>query len=346
MSVLSRPSHGRGVFFVKCRPQGADIIEIVRKWRRAFVGYPPWKKGASYNPSNLSACIVDFSQPNDDWDDQIDESEYHRSMASNRRFAKDVKAGWIAMIPRPGDGLCWLSEVTGPFELTDAPPWREEYLKLRRESGLDIRNEQSHVGDIAQSWPLSPLQKVPFARVPRWISYRLLSRPTIGEIEGFLDLELDPYDTLKSLMDGSAAEVPAETGDTAEIERRLLTYVSPSAFEHLCVSLLQLEHPGDMWWHTGGSGDGGADGQGYSSNWEFTGVLQCKWHYSGKSLSDGWAGALPLGCRRHVLASLIHGEVQIDINTGEFWGRKRIAELVKKHARKVPLAKTLRVISD
>ena len=42
-----------------------------------------------------------------------------------------------------------------------------------------------------------------------------------------------------------------------EVERRLVESVGPGTFEHLCVSLLQLEFPEEVWVHVGGSGDGG-----------------------------------------------------------------------------------------
>ena len=45
--------------------------------------------------------------------------------------------------------------------------------------------------------------------------------------------------------------------DLVEVERRLADFVGPSTFEHLCVALLQLEHPDEIWEHVGGSGDGG-----------------------------------------------------------------------------------------
>jgi hypothetical protein len=43
------------------------------------------------------------------------------------------------------------------------------------------------------------------------------------------------------------------TDDLHEIERRLLTFVSPNALEHLVIALLQLERPHETWWHIGGT---------------------------------------------------------------------------------------------
>jgi hypothetical protein len=68
-----------------------------------------------------------------------------------------------------------------------------------------------------------------------------------------------------------------------------MDWVSPSAFEHLVVELLQLEAgPGIRWWHVGGSGDGGSDGLATDS----TGViaaLQCKWMHNGDPVELGEA---------------------------------------------------------
>ena len=49
----------------------------------------------------------------------------------------------------------------------------------------------------------------------------------------------------------------AWTLDIEEIKRRLAEDLTPTSFEHLVVSLLQLEHPTETWQYTGGPGDGG-----------------------------------------------------------------------------------------
>jgi hypothetical protein len=43
------------VFFVKCRPQGADIIDLVLAEKRVFIGYPPWRRGVPYNPDKTGS---------------------------------------------------------------------------------------------------------------------------------------------------------------------------------------------------------------------------------------------------------------------------------------------------
>ena len=95
-------------------------------------------------------------------------------------------------IPRPENGICRIAEIAGPFELVDKPKWKERYLQRRLDLGLDCDNEASHVGDVVQSWRFSRAVSVPFGQIPPWISYRLLSRSTIGESTGSLSLACEP----------------------------------------------------------------------------------------------------------------------------------------------------------
>jgi hypothetical protein len=329
------------VFFVKCRPQDADIIDIVRSEQRVFIGYPPWRRGTHYDPLNMASCLVNLGSAGEHWQDEVEVGRYRTTMKTNRGFALSVKKGWIVAIPRPGAGVCWLAEITDHFELIDNPSWRARYLDFRRGQGLDCSNEDSHVGDIVQSWRFSSLVEVPFGRIPRWITYRLLSRPTIGNIYGFPELGLHAHATLKRFIDGISDPPMTDTNDLHEIQRRLLTFVSPAALEHLCVGLLQLERPDEMWWHIGGSGDGGADGLGYTHDWIPTGLVQCKWYFNGSHLSDVFNA--PSKKMKRILVSLIHGRVEHDVQGAEFWGREHIAMLVKKHANELSVARSLRI---
>jgi hypothetical protein len=328
------------VFFVKCRPQGADIIDLVLSEKRVFIGYPPWRRGAQYNPENIASCVVDLGSAGEGWKDGV--RTYHKSMKTNHGFASSVQKGWIVLVPRPGDGICWIAEIAGAFELVDNPAWREQYLRFRSDLGLDCQDEASHVGDVVQSWRFSRAVAVPFGQIPRWISYRLLSRSTIGEIYGVCELGLRAHAILKGFIDGVSDPPLEDTNDIEEIGRRLVTFVSPSALEHLAVALLQLEHPDQTWWHIGGSGDGGSDGLGYTNEWVLTGQVQCKWLFNGSRCSEVF------GDRRdhtkRLLVSLIHGRVEQDVQDAEFWGRDEIASLVRKHARFLPMARSLRIV--
>jgi hypothetical protein len=325
------------VFYVKSRPQNADIIEIVRDEQRVFIGYPPWC--AEYDPADMASCVVNLRTASDGWRNEI--SGYHQAMTTNRRFAQSVNIGWIVAIPRPGDGLCWLAEIAQAFEVINDPPWRSRYLDMRRRLGLERSDEASHVGDVVQSWRISNLVSVPFGRIPRWISYRLLSRQTIGEISGVRERELSAYPVLKRAIDGISDPPLEETDDLIEIERRLLTFVSPAALEHLAVALLQVERPDEMWWHIGGSGDGGSDGLGYDRHWLQSGQVQCKWLFKGSRLSEIFEESR--GTTKRILVSLIHGPVDEDVPNAMFWGSREIAVLVKKHSQELSIARSLRI---
>jgi hypothetical protein len=287
----------------------------------------------------MASCVVDLGSATDGWKQEV--RAYHQSMKTNRRFATSVRTGWSVAIPRPGDGICWIAEIASDFELVDDPPWRERYLEQRRELGLDCEDEESHVGDVVQSWRFSREIAVPFGQIPRWITYRLLSRSTLGEIYGVPELGLRAHAVLNNFLDGVAEPALVTTDDLEEIGRRLMTFVSPSALEHLAVAILQLERPDEIWWHIGGSGDGGSDGLGYTSEWAQTGMLQCKWLFNGSSCSEVF-GHQTDGKKR-VLVSLIHGNVQQDVRNAEFWGRDELAFLVRKHAKFLPMARSLRV---
>ena len=83
------------------------------------------------------------------------------------------------------------------------------------------------------------------------------------------------YDELDRLLNGGAVRTDW-TLELDEIKRRLVDTMTPTAFEHLVVSLLQLEHPDEIWHQTGGPGDGGIDGLGSNEKGEVVGLMQAK----------------------------------------------------------------------
>ena len=119
-------------------------------------------------------------------------------------------------------------------------------------------------------------------------------------------LKLDSHATLDRLIDYPEQIAREWTNQQDEIEWRLLTDVGPSTFEHLCVALLQLEHPDETWAHVGGSGDGGVDGIGADANGNVVGLLQCKWRYDGEPLSFATPWSNDSKAQRRIVASLIH----------------------------------------
>ncbi|MGI4795557.1 MAG: restriction endonuclease [Janthinobacterium lividum] len=202
------------------------------------------------------------------------------------------------------------------------------------------------MADIAQCCTVDEFQPLPFTIVPAWIKRSLLGRSTFGCLQTLPVPGLNAYTSLVELLDSPWRVERFWTLDIAEVERRLVDFVGPSTFEHLCVALLQLEHPNEIWEHVGGSGDGGLDGVASlaADPSRVVGVLQCKWAYWDKPIviAEPQSDAHP----RQILATLLHPDVVTPIDGMELWTRQIIAELVIKHAAILPIVMTMRVGRD
>ena len=244
------------------------------------------------------------------------------------------------MVPRPIRGVIYCGRVISKFELVDDPPWYERYMRLRGDEDDETR---WHAADIAQCWRIDEFQPIPIPRIPAWIRRSLFGRSTYGVIHPNSMLG-DPYDAISSILLTDKFEVRTWTLDVPTIERRLLTYLTPSTFEHLVVSLLQLEHPNEVWTQVGGSGDGGIDGVGASQDGQVTGLLQCKWQYWGEDpfpTDPSWrAGDNPF---RRYLAALRYPDEGLVHPHLELLNRPKIAQLVAKHHHRLPEALSLRI---
>jgi hypothetical protein len=326
------------VFFSRCRPQDADPIDIVVRERRVFIGWPAWRTGVEPRRGCLREAIVDFWCPDAEWAKlYAGFGRERRHYQQNRNFARTITPGALALVPRPGLGVVYAGRVISGFEVLDDPPWADEYLKIRRGQGLDADDEFSHLGDVAQCCMVDHFRALPFPLIPAWIRRSLLGRSTYGRVGPLPEFGLDPYDRLDTLLDCPGHAVRGWTSDLAEVERRLIDAVGPNSLEHLCVALLQLECPEDVWMHVGGSGDGGVDGIGADQCGTAVGILQTKWAYWGGNLFTDVTGT------RRILAALLHPRnVQVQ-NGVEFWSRSHIASLVIKHAARLPLAVSLRI---
>jgi hypothetical protein len=199
-------------------------------------------------------------------------------ISKNRAFARQVGKGSFAVIPRPGQGVCDIGKIAGPFKLVNDPEWADAYLCLRRKQRLSVTPEKSHIGDVVQTWPIvKPFKTVPFTCFPRWISCALLAQTTIGWIKDRPDGRETAVSVLERLYKGELLPPLHPTVEAEEIEARLLAWTSPSSFEHLVCGLLQSGEPNLRWWHVGGSGDGGADGLAVDNKGQIVAALQCKW---------------------------------------------------------------------
>lgn len=140
-------------FYVKCRPKECDAANIALESRRVFIGYPAWIKGRVWDRHNVRGSLADLSVPDRIWKSielNVPPS-FRPRITMNRGFAKKVLPGSMVVIPRPGEGVCHIGRVSIGFELIDDPSWGDDYLELRRQSGLDVSNIRSHIGDVVQS---------------------------------------------------------------------------------------------------------------------------------------------------------------------------------------------------
>ena len=330
------------VFFSRCRPQDSDPIDLVLRERRVFIGYPAWRKLPEYPRDRLRESVIDLWCSDEEWAGLKrgfgnDSKQYQQ----NRNFVRTVHPGAIALVPRPSRGVVYAGRVIGRFELLDNPPWADDYIEFRRERGHDIGDEAECAANVAQCCKVDSFRPIPFPLVPAWIRRSLLGRSTYGSVSPIPELELDPYTAMDKLLDHPEQAERTWTCDVREVERRLVEFVGPNTFEHLCVALLQLEHPDQIWTHVGGSGDGGIDGIGAVAAGSVVGLLQCKWAYNGEPVFvEHQTGQ---SAKRQILSALLHSANVRLPESIEFWPRDRIAALVVQHASRLPVAVSLRV---
>ena len=263
-------------FFCRAKPQRADILSICLKHERIFVGWPLFRDGTP-KKDGWRALIVDPTCPRDKWEQALRGRKSTRQFSQNRNFIDRVTPGSIVVIPRPEQGAVYCSRVKDDFEIVDAPPWADEYLKLRKHQGLEW-DDLEYLADVVQSWPVDQYKRIELPQIPGWLRHSMFGQSTYGE---FKDHPLDKtmttaYGEFDRLLNGDGPVWTDWTLDVDEIKRRLVDTLTPTAFEHLVVSLLQLEHPDEIWHQTGGPGDGGIDGLGSNEKGEVVGLMQAK----------------------------------------------------------------------
>ena len=268
-------------FFCRAKPQKCDAFSIFKQAARVFIGYPLLRAGATYDPKALRSCLVDPSGSRKEWNAS---SGRNSNYTRNRNFVREVNNVWkdgaFVLIPRPEQGEVHLGRVTGPFEVLDAPPWGEDYLFLRCEQGLDTDDKRHwHIADVAQGWPVEEYRRVDLSRIPGWLRRSTFGQTTYGVFRKPHPVEasVTAYDVLKRLYEGAPAIPPPWTLEIEEIKKRLVETLTPSSFEHLIISILQLENLSETWQQTGGPGDGGIDGLGFNEAGETVGLMQAKY---------------------------------------------------------------------
>lgn len=272
MRRISTSEHPPG-FYCKCRPRTADLWPFARSRNRVFVGYPPW---SSADPADDG--ILDISAAGFDPKRGFPEADCHHT-ATNAGLASDIGPGSYVLVPRPGEGQCHIGLMDRPFELFLDGDYVEEAASLARSKGHD-GSDRDIMGDVVQTWPVKAWQTVEFVHLPGWVRSSLRRSNTAGRIH-----HPDAWERVDQLFRTRTLGLSLDpTDDPDEILRRMRLFLTPTAFEHLVVSLLQLDNHQERWFHTGGPGDGGDDGQAVDRTGRFGAKLQCKLVWDGSRL--------------------------------------------------------------
>jgi hypothetical protein len=110
---------------------------LALKYKRVFIGYPAWRKGAPYNRHKTRKCLLDISVADSDWRPaQLGVDASRKQITENRNFVRETSPGDFVALPRPGEGICYVGKVDKPFEIVNDPAWANEYLDLRIEQKL------------------------------------------------------------------------------------------------------------------------------------------------------------------------------------------------------------------
>lgn len=333
---------------IRNRPQGADIIKIVKMTNRAFLGYPMMNAGQEHATRDFRTALINSVEISDDdyWREKQAWNKRNppygtRQISANRNRVNSLTPGQsIIVIPRPSEGVAYLGTFQ-KYELVDNPPWGECYLKFREEEKLCINDKASHLRDVVQSLVVDNWVGVDLIKIPSWVRRTMFGRSTTAK---FSDLgEMNVFETLSDLKNGEFGTLtPIAPTDTDAIYERLLTHCGPEEFEHLIIALMQLDRPSGHWFHVGGSGDGGIDGMETDDQGKTKTLIQCKWKWNGEDF---------IACNKpdinKILACLMPREPNVRSDDSDRKiGGKEIAKLVGDHAASLPFAKSIGIQSE
>lgn len=324
---------------IRNRPQSADIIEIVKKYKRAFVGYPPVFPGCWGETNNFKSVMFDISNFENESDWKAFRKNYDasnppyglRQTTTYRNMLHDLeKDKSIIVVPRPSEGKIYLGIFSG-FELVEDPCWGDKYLELREKHGLPVDDRASHLRDIVQSFCVKEWKSVSLALMPAWLMRTLFGRSTVARFKDLNShgLESSAYEKLKELHDNPKALNKKKHDSTLQA---LLSHFRPEALEHLVVALMQYKEPNLRWLHVGGSGDGGVDGIGFDDDGKTRTLIQCKWQWNGKDVG------LEPTANVNIITAYLLGPVTPPSEGRIYLDGQAIAELVEKYKSKLPQA--------
>jgi len=348
---------------VRNKPQGADIIDVVEKSRRAFLGYPAQYSGKELATSNLFGALynlnnsVDWPEFKENFKERYKQRRkehpdkklgrgYPTQVTKNFNLVQDAVENSIILVPRPEKAVVYCGTLD-KFELIDNPQeevWWNDYRK-KYDDMDELESFSSHLQDVSQSWKIKETEwaRVPFTSFPAWMRRTFFGRSTTARIHQINDN--NPIDVVQGLMKSTEVKRLQPTSEISKIEERLLHFLTPGIFEHFMVALLQLENKSTVWVQTGGSGDGGIDGMGHHADGT-TDILQCKWQSSNveeeaRSFRQKQDGN-KIG--NAIFAALYVTDKKFEHD--QVYTLGRIAELTLKHAEQLPWCHSMRIVPE
>jgi Restriction endonuclease len=334
MTSMSSSDEGR-VFAFKLRPQGNDgdsVLRVALDHKIVFVGYPKFRDGVSPDPRYPSSCLLD---PRKHLNLGRSVSLIRNIILSSQETNKKM-----ALVARPKHGVVYAARM-GDFEIIDNAPWLAavETIDPSPEFGLEF----VQVWGVEEWYP-----PIAYGRLPAWLVDALRFRNLVREIGS--PTVHSTYDTILGLVEGVGRQPRAPTSDPAKIHERLLEDLTPAAFEHLIVAMLQAEHPEWRCLHIGGTGDGGVDAIGVDDQGTVRILVQCKFRLDGDPFalvderrSASWSESRGESLEV-IVASLVHDDgIPHERGRTRFWNKDKIIELVMRHRERLPIATTLRI---
>ncbi|MCK4429551.1 MAG: hypothetical protein KAU95_04190 [Candidatus Aenigmarchaeota archaeon] len=279
-------------FFVRCKPQGQEIIDLVINYEKVPIGYGPLKKiinNSEFQISKLDTWLYDIRNHEKDFEEKDTLHKWKKHYNTFKNLIGDVSKGSLVLIPRPEKGICYIGKVD-KYEFEYDAGLHKAYKKLRMENSEKLKKAKEdvwgrsnkkiceQVKDVVQYWKVSNIKDISFVKIPGWIRRSLFGRGTLARIKD-ADETLNAYKILDKIYQGNSKFeiISKKEDDTATIKEKLYNFLTPEIFEHFICNLLFLEFsPEQFWWHVGGSGDGGVDCMGFNEEGETTGIAQCK----------------------------------------------------------------------
>jgi hypothetical protein len=253
---------------------------------KIFLPYPLWKILPPIPPSdypNDLSGLVQGVQSNG-----VATSRKHTEAYNLIKKVVGCKGDVWALIPRVKDGYCWVAKIrcNRNYEIW---PQKSSWLKaLDTELSNNLKSSTPSeryifLADAAQGWKTSDWREVSFLRFPRWFSKQFLSQSSFGEIRSNSLAPPLCFDSPAQIAEDcwkypTKSVTLTPTTNIIDIQKRLVERLSPTALEFLCVELLNLKCPKNLFWvHVGGVGDGGNDGIGFDLNGNPKEFLSVKW---------------------------------------------------------------------